>query len=313
MAPKASAPAQGRLRGVSFTLADLVGLRPRGVGLGIPGRRPVTRGHFGAQLSRARGRGMEYIESRPYSPGDDVRYIDWRVTARSGSTHTKLFEAERERPVLIAVDLGESLWFGTRVAFKAVVAAEAAGLLAWAGAARGDRVGAVVAGAAGIRQSRPAPGPRGALGVLRTLVAATHGTGAPATGRLSAALERLARVVRPGTLVLAVSDLDGLDEEAFRHLGRLRARVDVVVCRVRDRLEAAPPPPGRYPIADGAGRDVLTLDRPGTRAAYTHHFATAERRVVDACARIAAPLVRLETDEDPVRGLLLGLAAARVW
>ena len=132
-APAATATGErAGLAGVTFSAADLAGLRARATGLSLDTRRPSRGGRSSVRMSRFRGRGMEYSESRIYLPGDDIRSIDWRVTARTGHTHTKLFQEERERPVFFVVDLGGRMRFGTRRAFKSVVAAEAASLLAWA-------------------------------------------------------------------------------------------------------------------------------------------------------------------------------------
>ena len=95
----------------------------------------------GAYVSHFRGRGMEFDESRPYQPGDDPRSIDWRVTARSTEAYTKLFREERERPVLVVVDLRAAMHFATRGCFKSVNACRAAALVAWAAHHRGDRLG----------------------------------------------------------------------------------------------------------------------------------------------------------------------------
>ena len=140
------------LAGTTFSTADLVGLRPRAAGLSLDASLSSRVGRSGIRVSRIRGRGMEYSESRIYLPGDDIRRIDWRVTARTGRPHTKLFHEERDRPVLFVVDLGAHMRFGTRGAFKSVVAAEAASLLAWAAAENGDRVGGLVPGG-GLRPS----------------------------------------------------------------------------------------------------------------------------------------------------------------
>ena len=98
----------------------------------------------GSHLSSFRGRGMEYHESRPYQAGDDIRAIDWRVTARSGRTHTKVYREERERPVLLWVDLCRSMFFGTRNCFKSVLASKLAALLAWSSVQHGDRLGGLI-------------------------------------------------------------------------------------------------------------------------------------------------------------------------
>ena len=117
----------------------------------------------GGYVSPYRGRGMEFEEVRAYQPGDDIRNMDWRVTARTGRPHTKLFREERERPVLFLVDLGPSMAFGTRVAFKSVVAARAAALLAWAARDNGDRIGGIVFAGKRHRELRPAARERGML------------------------------------------------------------------------------------------------------------------------------------------------------
>ena len=114
----------------------------------------------GAYVSRFRGRGMEFDESRPYQPGDDPRSIDWRVTARSTTAYTKLFREERERPVLIAVDLRSNMHFATQGCFKSVNASRAAALLSWAAHHRGDRLGGLIFGDTTHRELKPRLGRR---------------------------------------------------------------------------------------------------------------------------------------------------------
>ncbi|MEJ7747132.1 MAG: DUF58 domain-containing protein, partial [Luteimonas sp.] len=153
--------------GIVPTLAELVALRGA-----VQGRRPPNRGRHGVSghaLSPMRGRGMEYAESREYAIGDDARHIDWRLTARSGKPHTKLFQAERERLTLIVADTAKPLYFGTRVRFKSVQAARAGAVTAWAAIRDGDRV-AALRGSVKEPPVPPAAGPRGALRVLDALV-----------------------------------------------------------------------------------------------------------------------------------------------
>src|SRR4051812_8187740 len=149
--------------------------------------RPPARvaGSFAAtHASRFRGRGVDYVESRAYQPGDDIRQMDWRLTARSGRPHTKVFQEEREQSVLLLVDCNASMHFGSRVRFKSVQAARTAALVAWAAVHGGDRVGALGFGPGLNAEVKPGGGPRGALQVLRALVAwnaitATGGAGEP--------------------------------------------------------------------------------------------------------------------------------------
>src|SRR5512142_1555880 len=138
-----------------------------GASLARARRSPALRS--GGHASRWRGRGVDFRESRVYQPGDEIRHMDWRVTARSGKPHTKLFEEEREQGLLLAIDLNAGMRFGTRVRFKSVQAARAAALLAWMAAAAGDRVGALGFGGGINGEVKPAGGRRGVLHVLRAL------------------------------------------------------------------------------------------------------------------------------------------------
>lgn len=287
------------LAGVTFSTADLVGLRPRAAGLSLDACLSSRVGRSGVRVSRLRGRGMEYSESRIYLPGDDIRRIDWRVTARTGRTHTKLFHEERDRPVLFVVDFGDHMRFGTRGAFKSVVAAEAAALLAWAAADNGDRVGGLVPGGGLAAESRIMGGRRGALGLFRALAGAGIETDAQADGGgFEDALARALRVARPGTLVIAISDFSRLRGSAERHLAKLSEHNDLLCVWVHDRLEAVPPPPARYPIGDG--RRTATLD---TRSGEVVHavmqrFEDIETRITTACERTGARLVRICCGDD---------------
>ena len=114
----------------------------------------------GRHASRLRGRGLDFEEVRAYLPGDDVRTIDWRVTARTGVPHTRVYTEERDRPALLVVDQRLAMFFGTRLNLKSVTAAEAAALAAWRVFLSGDRVGAVVFDDPEFTGPPPAPQPR---------------------------------------------------------------------------------------------------------------------------------------------------------
>ena len=295
----------GGLAGTTFSATDLVGLRALAAGLSLDAYRSSRGGRSGVRPSRLRGRGMEYSESRIYLPGDDVRSIDWRVTARTGRVHTKLFHEERDRPVFFVVDLGDPMRFGTRQAFKSVVAAEAASLLAWAAAANGDRVGGLVFAGGDAAESRVGSGRRGVLALLRVLAEVESRTREPATGAggLEEALRRVHQVVRPGTLVIVISDFSGLQDAADRQLARLRGHHDPMCVWVFDRIEAAPPPPARYPVGDGAQATTLDTRSREVVRAVLHRFDGIETRITSACERAGAILVPVRCGDD-VRSVL---------
>jgi uncharacterized protein (DUF58 family) len=135
--PNVGQPPQGD--GIHLSAAELIALRPRCHALRLPMRQPAASALAGAYRSRFRGRGVDFVESRNYQPGDDIRNMDWRVTARTGRPHTKVFQEERERPVLIVLDASPSLFFGTRKMLKSVAAGKLAAAVAWAAVRRGDR------------------------------------------------------------------------------------------------------------------------------------------------------------------------------
>src|SRR4029077_9436130 len=155
-------PARAAQSPVHVTLADLMRLRVAGEALQLTAPR-VRVAVSGGHLSPYKGRGVEFDESRLYQPGDDLRTIDWRVTARTGKPHTKVFREERNRPVFVWLDLRRPMLFATRGAYKGVRAAEIAALIAWSAVANGDRLGGLVFSEAEHHELRPALGMGAAL------------------------------------------------------------------------------------------------------------------------------------------------------
>ncbi|WP_420474486.1 DUF58 domain-containing protein [Noviherbaspirillum sp. ST9] len=283
------------------SLAELVALRTRvHARRGLPFARAA--GNPGGRVPGRLGRGMEFAESRPYRAGDDVRSVDWRQTARRGAPFTKLFREEHERPVHLLVDLGASMRFGTRVAFKSVVAARTAALLAWQAAADGERVGGIVCGC-GRREVRPQARQHGALALLRQL--AEVSALAPDTASLLAsALAAVTHIVRPGGIAILVSDFHALDDMLAHSIAALSLRIDVGLVHVVDPFESSPPP-GVYRVSNGERSTTLDLESDAGRAAYLAPFA-ARNALLDKLARHPhVRLVTLATHEDPARALCL--------
>ena len=292
------------LAGVTFSAADLVGQRARAASLALHAARPGRSGRSGPRASRLRGRGMEYSESRVYLPGDDVRSIDWRVSARTGRIHTKLFQEERDRFVLFVVDLGEHMRFGTRRAFKSVVAAEAASLLAWAAVANGDRVGGLVFAGAHASESRVQGGRRGALALFRLLAEVEHRTRHFDAGQgFGDVLPRARRTARPGTLVIVISDFSDLGDSQADELVKLRAHNDLICVRVHDRIEAVSPPPARYPIGDGRRTAILDTRSSGVTRALARRFDVIGARIASLCERSGAVPIRIRCGDDALATL----------
>jgi uncharacterized protein (DUF58 family) len=293
--------------GVSVTLASLIALREEARRLDIAPRGKVLATRSGGHLSRFRGRGMEFDESRVYQAGDDVRNMDWRVTARAGTPHVKLFREERERPVWLLVDLGPSMRFGTRVAFKSVVAARAAALLAWAAADRSDRVGGLVFDETRHFEQRPAARTRGLLPLLRAIAQGPVDGGRQGHQGMAQAAAQLVRLVRPGSLVFLVSDFVGVDSGNAAWLAQLGAGNELVLVQVRDPLEEIAPPPGRYPVTDGSRRGMLDTTAAALRAGWQRRFAEHTDQLERLARLHRAHMLGLRTDEPVGAALARGL------
>lgn len=302
--------------GIAIALDELIGLRQQARGLDIAPRGKVLATRSGGHLSRFRGRGMEYDESRVYQPGDDPRNMDWRVTARSTRPHVKRFREERERPVWLLVDSGPGMRFGTRVAFKSVVAARAAALLAWAAADNGDRVGGLVFDGARQYERRPVARTHGVLPLLNALAEISRppaaetdrpGSDMPPLDSASAAAARLVNLVRPGSLVFLLSDFAGLTAADGAWLARLVHGNEVVMVHVHDPLEMAAPPPQRYPATDGRRRGLLDTGAAALRERWHTRFAAHVDLLQRLCRQHQAHLIGLRTDQPVADGLRQGL------
>ena len=268
----------------------------------------------GAYVSRFRGRGMEFDESRPYQPGDDPRNIDWRVTARSSGAYTKLFREERERPVLIVVDLRSSMHFATQGSFKSVVASRAAALLSWAAHHRGDRLGGLVFGDTTHREVKPRLGRQAALRFVHELVEhpdwspQANAAEAGAEPPLTQAMAALKRVARPGALVIVLSDFTDFSRVAQSYLSGVARHSEVMAVFVSDPLERRLPPPGRYRLVSREGEMSIDTFGRAARADYREAFMQREQALEAFCRRYGVHLLPLSTAEDPVRRLQDALA-----
>jgi len=264
----------------------------------------------GAYVSHFRGRGMEFDESRPYQPGDDPRSIDWRVTARSTTAYTKLFREERERPVLVCVDLRSNMHFATRGCFKSVNASRAAALLSWAAHHRGDRLGGLIFGDTTHRELKPRLGRRAALRFVHQLAEHPDWVASDAekdAAALTQAMSALRRVARPGSLVVVISDFIGFDRAAQSYLSSVARHNEVLAVFMNDPLERKLPPPGRYRVVSPS--DELAIDTYATAARkdYEHEFTERSEALEAFCHRYGVHLMPLSTDDDPVSALQTAL------
>jgi uncharacterized protein (DUF58 family) len=286
-------------------LPELIALRGAARGLELGARRLALSVQAGGYRSVYRGRGLEFDEVRVYQAGDEVRDIDWRVTARRGRPHTKLYREERERPVLLLADLNPGMLFGSR-RLKSAQALRAAALLAWAAEHAGDRVGGVVVAAGGHTARRALPRREAVLGLLKTLVQwQPRAPAPPQPSLLAEGLARLVHAAHPGSLIPVLSDFQSLDADSERLLRRLAQHNDLLLIQLFDPLEAEPPPAGHYRF--GVPGRLVDLDSTVVAERWRQRFADRQARVTQLARRLACRLIALSTDAEPVSVLARGL------
>lgn len=215
----------------------------------------------GSYLAKTKGRGMEFDEVRHYQPGDDVRTIDWRVTARTGKVHTKLFREEKERPVFILTDLSSSMQFGSELLLKSVQAAHLASLIAWHAKQSGDKLGGILFNDASIVELKPAGRHVAVLRYLHQLIKLQQANPSnPPQQTFAVALGQLRRLARPGSLLFVISDFSQLDEQCLRHLQAMRAHTEIRLCQLTDPLEQNTPRHARGEALVSDGFQPVAID-----------------------------------------------------
>lgn len=255
-------------QGIAVELSELIALKQVAASLKYA---DVARSQFnGNQISPVRGRGMDFSEVRNYQAGDEIRHMEWRVTARTGRPHIKLYQEERERPVIALVDFNPSMLFGTRISFKSVIAARLAALLSWTVLRQGDRIGGLFFSANNHYEFSPT---RREAQVLPMLGALSRLTNQPSAfenrpKKLQDALISLRRVVKPGTVVALISDFYTMDAACETHLRRLTNYSQIIAYHVCDPLELAPPKPNQYAITNGEENFLLDTRNASVNEAY---------------------------------------------
>lgn len=295
----------------------LIQLRHAAQGLSLSSAK-VRAMQSGQYYSMFRGRGMEFDEVRLYQPGDDVRTLDWRVTARTGKAHTKLFREERERAVYLWADFRSPMFFATRGMFKSVIAAKLSALLAWGAFHQRDRVGGMLFSDDQHYEFKPRGGKSAVLHLLQTLSQLTQP--AMAEGHAIAgdsmeesedqqnqvmyqALMRLRRVAKPGSLIFLISDFRGFDEQCESVLTQISKHNDVVLLFVYDPMEQDLPAEGVYRIGDG--RHVLPIDtsNPVARSDYHQGFVEKQQYLESVCTRHSLSFISVSTQDEPLQSL----------
>jgi uncharacterized protein (DUF58 family) len=302
--------------GVYVDMHDMIAMQHRARGFSFLPRQPVHSLLAGRHASRLRGRGLNFEEVRRYQPGDDVRQIDWKVTARTRTTHSRVFTEERERTTLLLVDQRITMFFGSVSRMKSVTAAEAAALAAWRVLQQKDRVGALVFNDTEVVEIRPQRSRSTVMRILGAIRDQNHALSLDAVPQgglpmFNEALRRCDRLAKHDCLVCIVSDGAGQDDETRRLLTRIAAHNDVLFAFVNDPLEAELPAAGRLVFGDGRRQlEVDTASR-ALRERFRDTFAEQRAGGRRFLLQREVPVLPLSSGEDVAEQVRHRLGARR--
>jgi uncharacterized protein (DUF58 family) len=254
----------------------------------------------GEYHSAFRGRGIAFAEVRPYQFGDDIRTIDWNVSARTGETYVKVYDEEREQSIILAVDVSGSGEFGSH-RFKREVAAEICALLAFSAIQNNDRVGLLLFSDQVEMFVPPKKGRKHVLRLIRELFAIEAGSKGT---DIKQALEHLARMTKQRSIVILVSDF--LDDGYERSLAILAQRHDTVAIELSDPLERTLPPLGLVRVKDAESDRIMMIDATDatTRDALASTASARKRKTASLMRRLNVSHASIDTGDDYVEPLV---------
>lgn len=298
---------------IHVTLQHLTSLEHKARGLSFLAHQPRASILAGRHGSRVRGRGLDFEELRAYLPGDDIRNIDWKVTARTGKAQVRAYTEERDRPALFVVDQRIPMFFGSRRAMKSVIAAELGALGSWIVFQAGDRAGAVIFNDGTIKHIRPLRSRDRVHAILGTLTDMNRQLQAdggiqPNYGQLNRALETALRIAAHDHLVCVISDFAGADHRTRDLLRQLAAHNDVLAILVFDPGAQSMPGTGRLVVTGGELQVELDFAKGPVREPLESLFSGRLRDVGELLRRSGVPLMAINTEQDSVEQLqrLLG-------
>jgi uncharacterized protein (DUF58 family) len=299
--------------GVYVELAQLLALRHLASTIDITAAIKKQATLSGLHITRARGRGMDFDEVRIYQPGDDARSIDWRVTARTQVTHTKLYREERERPVMILADQSASLFFGSRHCFKSVLVARLAALIAWSTLFHGDRIGGMVFGNDQHQEIRPRRHKQAVLHLINALVTANHELNKHRmqnqNGYLLTALTKIRHTLKSGGRLIMLSDFSHYDDACYRELYKIAQHNQVIALLVYDPLEKELPNSGWYTVSNQTEHTRINANNSQLRLAYHQQFEKNIAVLKNDFLRCNIPLLEISTADDLIKTIGRPLSA----
>ncbi len=307
-----------RIPGVYVDLEELIALEQRGRKVSFLPKQPVHSLLAGRFASRMRGRGLNFEEIRDYRPGDDVRSIDWKVTARLQKPHVRVFNEERDRQALLVVDQRLSMFFGSRLSMKSVTAAQAAAIGAWRVLGVGDRVGAIVFNDSDLVEIKARRSRATVLQILSAIVAQNEVLGvgrglATAPVMLNTALEHATRRALHDATIIVISDFDGADDATRKMIGAMTQHNDVVALLVHDPLQSDLPASAAMTVTDGELQIQLEVGRDSVRKSIAEATEARLRGVFAWTRELGVPVLPLSAAEETAPQLrrLLGAMPGR--
>lgn len=308
----------GDTDGAYVSVDNLVALESIATDLTFLRKAPVRRFLAGRHESRMRGRGLSFEELRTYMPGDDVRTIDWRVTARTGQPFVRVYKEEKDRPALIVVDQRTNMFFGSRRSMKSVAAAEVAALCAWRVMTLGDRVGGVVFNDVRQEAVRPHRSRGAVIRFAETISIQNNALSADSDierspGQLNAVLGSVAALARHDHLIIVVSDFDGHGPETRDLLLRMSVANDVIAVLVYDPFLLDLPRQGEMVVSGGALQAELQFGRGNVRDAVDSFARNRGRELLSWQEEMGLPMLPVSAAEEvaPQLRTLLGQLAWR--
>jgi len=263
----------------------------------------------GEQHAIRKGRGMSFSEVRQYQAGDDIRHIDWKVTARTQKAHTKIFVEERERPTLIVTEQTPALFFGSQVRLKTSQALNLASILAWTSLHQNERVGGLVFDAHHTSGLSPKRSKHAVLSYLQSALHLQSQLQRPEPNRAESwhrALQSLAELIRPGSKIYLIGDMVQLLSSAKETLSQLSRHNDLVALHLFDPLDKELPELGWLTLATHFDSPPVRIDsfRAQTRQAYQAAYQTQWQQAQEQMRQLNIPLVEVNNHLDPLQQLL---------
>ncbi len=261
--------------------------------------RPIYSMLAGRHAARMRGRGLDFEEVRPYVAGDDIRNIDWRVTARTGTTYSKVFNEEKERPSFVIIDQSASMFFGSQRYVKSVTAAHVAALSAFYTIKRGDRFGGLIFNEDGYdylapKRSKALVEQFCQLMVTRNRQLPLRETLKPNTGLLNEMLQRARAVVTHDYVVAVIAELSYLNDESKQYLRSMAYHNNVMLIHIEDPMDKLLPD-GRLVLSNGERQIMWNNRKNNWGEKYENSYNEWQDKLVEEFRHYKIPVAFFDT------------------